>query len=77
VTRIVVAGRERLDELRPLWLELHHHHAAVSRLQPFADDGTSWTARRRGYVEILDAGGFALIAEDDEGLVGYAIVRIH
>jgi ribosomal protein S18 acetylase RimI-like enzyme len=75
--RIALAGPERLDELGPLWLQLHHHHARVSRVQPFVDDETSWTARRRSYVETFDGGGFALVAEDHRGLVGYAMVRIH
>ena len=75
---IVLAGLERVDELRPLWLQLHHHHARVSRVQPFVDDETSWTVRRTGYVEILGAGGFVLIAEADTGAVaGYALVKIH
>jgi GNAT superfamily N-acetyltransferase len=77
MAHIALAGRERIDELRSLWLELHHHHAAVSRVQPFVDDETSWAARRRSYVETFDSGGFALVAEDDDGLVGYATVRIH
>jgi GNAT superfamily N-acetyltransferase len=75
--RIALAGLERVDELRPLWLQLHHHHASVSRVQPFVDDATSWTVRRKGYVEILGAGGFVLVAEDDDGLSGYALVKIH
>jgi ribosomal protein S18 acetylase RimI-like enzyme len=75
--RIALAGIERIDELRPLWLQLHHHHERVSRVQPFVDDETSWAVRRRGYVEIFGEGGFALIAEDDDGLAGYALVRIH
>ena len=74
---ILLAGPDRLDELRPLWLELHHHHASVSRVQPFVDDETSWAARRRSYVETFEQGGFALVAEDDGGLAGYAMVRIH
>jgi ribosomal protein S18 acetylase RimI-like enzyme len=75
--RILPAGRDRVDELRPLWLQLHHHHERVSRVQPFVDDTTSWRMRRRGYEETFDGGGFALIAEDDGRLVGYAMVRIH
>jgi ribosomal protein S18 acetylase RimI-like enzyme len=75
--RIALAGAERVDELRPLWLQLHHHHAAVSRVQPFVDDDTSWTLRRTGYVEILGAGGFVLVAEDDDSLAGYALVKLH
>jgi ribosomal protein S18 acetylase RimI-like enzyme len=74
---IALAGIDRVDELRPLWLQLHHHHASVSRVQPFVDDETSWTVRRRGYVEIFEEGGFALLAEDDEGLAGYAMVKLH
>ena len=76
--RITLAGLDRVDELQPLWLQLHHHHARVSRVQPFVDDETSWTVRRSGYVEILGAGGFALIAEADAGPpAGYALVKIH
>ena len=75
--RIALAGRDRIDALRPLWLQLHHHHERVSRVQPFVDDDTSWTMRRRSYEETFDGGGFALLAEDERGLVGYAMVRIH
>jgi ribosomal protein S18 acetylase RimI-like enzyme len=75
--RIALAGLERVDALRPLWLQLHHHHARISRVQPFVDDDTSWTVRREGYVEILGAGGVVLMAEDDDGLAGYALVKIH
>ncbi len=75
--RIALAGPERIDDLGPLWLQLHHHHARVSRVQPFVDDETSWAARRRSYVDTFEHGGFALVAEDGGDLVGYAMVRIH
>jgi len=75
--RIVPAGRDRVDELRPLWLQLHHHHERVSRVQPFVDDETSWTMRRRSYEQTFADGGFALAAEEDGRLIGYAMVRIH
>jgi GNAT superfamily N-acetyltransferase len=75
--RIAVAGLDRVDELRPLWLQLHHHHQRVARVQPFVDDETSWTLRRRGYVEIFEQGGFALVAEDEAGPAGYAMVKVH
>jgi hypothetical protein len=64
--RIALAGRDRIDELRPLWLQLHHQHERVSRVQPFVDDATSWAVRRRSYEATFDGGGFALVAEDDE-----------
>jgi hypothetical protein len=41
------------------------------------DDETSWAARRKSHVETFDHGGFPLVAEDEEGLAGYAMVRIH
>jgi ribosomal protein S18 acetylase RimI-like enzyme len=75
--RIDVTGLDRVDELRPLWLQLHHHHMRVSRVQPFVDDETSWARRRHGYVDILERGGFALIAEDEDRIAGYAMVLIH
>jgi ribosomal protein S18 acetylase RimI-like enzyme len=72
------AGAEALDRLRPLWLALHHHHQAVGgeRLGPYVDDDASWTARRALYAEFLAGGGFALLAERDGALLGYAMVAV-
>ena len=72
------AGAESLDRLRPLWLELHHHHQAVGgpALGPYVDDDASWAARRELYTGFLAAGGFAILAERDGELVGYALVAI-
>jgi ribosomal protein S18 acetylase RimI-like enzyme len=80
VSRVEIsrAGPESLDRLRALWLELHHHHQAVlgPRLGPFADDAASWTARRALYAGFLAEGGFAILAERDGALIGYAMVAI-
>jgi ribosomal protein S18 acetylase RimI-like enzyme len=75
---ITRTGAEALDQLRPLWLALHHHHQAVGgeRLGPYVDDDASWTARRALYVGFLAGGGFAVLAERDGALVGYALVAI-
>ena len=75
---ITRAGAEALDRLRPLWLALHHHHQRVGgeRLGPYVDDDASWRARRALYEEFLAGGGFALLAEDGDALVGYAMVAI-
>ena len=72
------AGAESIDRLRPLWLELHHHHQAVlgPALGPFVDDPASWTARRVLYEGFLAAGGFAVLAERGGALIGYAMVAI-
>jgi ribosomal protein S18 acetylase RimI-like enzyme len=75
---ITRAGAEALDRLRPLWLELHHHHQAVGgeRLGPYVDDDASWVARRALYAGFLADGGFALLAERDGALIGYAMVAV-
>ena len=72
------AGAEALDDLRPLWLELHHHHQAVGgpALGPYVDDEASWAARRALYGEFFAGGGFAALAERDGALIGYALVAI-
>jgi ribosomal protein S18 acetylase RimI-like enzyme len=75
---ITRAGAEALDRLRPLWLALHHHHQAVGgeRLGPYVDDDASWAARRALYAGFLAGGGFAVLAEQDGALTGYAMVAI-
>jgi ribosomal protein S18 acetylase RimI-like enzyme len=75
---ITRAGAEALDRLRPLWLELHHHHQAVGgpALGPYVGDDASWAARRALYGDFLASGGFAVLAERDGELVGYAMVAV-
>jgi ribosomal protein S18 acetylase RimI-like enzyme len=72
------AGVEALDRLRQLWLELHRHHQAVggAALGPYVDDDASWTARRTLYEDFLAGGGFAVLAERDGELIGYAMVAV-
>jgi ribosomal protein S18 acetylase RimI-like enzyme len=75
---ITRAGAEALDRLRPLWLELHHHHQAVGgpALGPYVDDDHSWNACRATYAKLFAAGGFAYLAERDGELVGYVLVAV-
>jgi ribosomal protein S18 acetylase RimI-like enzyme len=75
---ITRAGAEALDRLRPLWLELHHHHQAVGgpALGPYVDDDESWTACRATYAKLLAGEGFAFLAERGDELVGYALVAV-
>jgi ribosomal protein S18 acetylase RimI-like enzyme len=76
---IEITGAERVDELRELWLALHHHHQQVASLQPLvADDELSWQRRRALYHQALsNDGGFLVIATNARHRVGYAMVRIH
>ena len=75
---ITRAGAEALERLAPLWLLLHRHHQAIggAALGPYVDDETSWRARRELYERFLADGGFALLAERDGELLGYAMVAV-
>jgi GNAT superfamily N-acetyltransferase len=65
-----------LDELEPLWIELHSHHRAVSDYQALVKDlVVSWERRLRWYRRLLEQGGSYITARDRNGdVVGYAMV---
>lgn len=69
---------EGLDDLEPLWLELHRHHLEVCKYQDLVGDlGFSWGRRRDSYRRLLAAGGSYFTATDDRGhLVGYAMITV-
>jgi ribosomal protein S18 acetylase RimI-like enzyme len=75
---VELAGPERVDEVRELWLALHHHHHAVVWSLPLVeDDELSWQRRRALYLERLRPGnGFLTLAVDEQSVVGYALVCI-
>jgi ribosomal protein S18 acetylase RimI-like enzyme len=79
--RIVRAGAERLEDLRPLWQSLHDHHAEVApelvSVGSIRSGAESWAVRRALYEGWLaEPDAFALIAEADPGPVGYALVHM-
>jgi ribosomal protein S18 acetylase RimI-like enzyme len=66
-----------LERVRPLWLELHHHHQAIApELAPYVSDAASWPVRRALYEHVLEAGGFGLIANEDGADVAYAMAAV-
>jgi hypothetical protein len=69
---IELAGAERVDEVRELWLQLHHHHRDVDESLPLVeDDDLSWRRRRQLYLNRLEPGrGFLVLASDREAVVG-------
>jgi ribosomal protein S18 acetylase RimI-like enzyme len=78
-TTIGLAGPDRLDELRELFLAMHHHHQQVATLQPLvADDEISWQRRRKRYLNWLmaDDEAFLVIADSGSTPVGYAMVHL-
>ena len=76
--RLELAGIDRVDQLRELWLDLHHHHRGVVEGVPLVeDDEVSWRRRRALYLKRLSSGtGFLVLASDGDAAVGYALVRI-
>jgi ribosomal protein S18 acetylase RimI-like enzyme len=76
--RLEMAGPERLDQLRELWLELHRHHRSVVGLLPLVDDDElSWQRRRALYVDRLGSEtGFLIVAVQQDTVVGYALVCV-
>ncbi|MBV8940339.1 MAG: GNAT family N-acetyltransferase [Solirubrobacterales bacterium] len=73
--RIDVDG---LEDLAPLWMELHRHHRTVSEYRALVQDvAASWQRRLAWYRRLLEGGASYLTASDDEGrLIGYAMVAI-
>jgi L-amino acid N-acyltransferase YncA len=65
-----------LDNLAPLWKELHRHHRDVSEYQALVqEDVASWERRLKLYRRLLDEGAAYLMVSDDDGrLLGYAMV---
>lgn len=78
--RIACCGRERIDELEPLYRALHAHHVRVApdlagmAARP-ADE--AWRARRERYERWLaEPGAFVAIAAREQEAVGYALVSL-
>jgi ribosomal protein S18 acetylase RimI-like enzyme len=66
-----------LEDLRPLWTELHRHHRAVADYRDLVeDDDASWRRRRAWYERLLDEGAAYIVALDDERPVGYAMITL-
>jgi ribosomal protein S18 acetylase RimI-like enzyme len=69
-------GFEVVDELRPLWLAMVHHHGEVAvSMGPVRDDEDTWARRRAHYGrQLRRPGAFVLVARDEGRAVGYALV---
>jgi ribosomal protein S18 acetylase RimI-like enzyme len=78
MTEIARHGPEVVEELRPLWLAMVHHHAAVAPgMGPVREDEDSWTRRRAHYErQLARDGAFVLVARDGGRAVGYALVTL-
>lgn len=78
VVIVELAGRDAVDEVRTLWIELHRHERTVAPELPLiSDDELSWRRRRSLYSAWLhQERGFLALARAGSGVVGYAFVRL-
>ena len=75
---IVRGSIEDVDSLEPLWVAVHHAHAAaMPELGPYVGDAETWAEHRPLYVELFEKPDTTLLlARVDGELVGYALLRV-
>ncbi len=66
-----------LEQIRPLWIELHKHHAAIGEaagigVSRIADE--SWRRQREKYQRLPEDDVILLVAREGSTTVGYAFV---
>lgn len=76
--RIVEGSVEDVDLLEPLWVSVHHAHAAaMPELGPYVSDAKTWADMRAIYDEqFAKPDTRLLLAYDGEMLVGYAVTHV-
>jgi ribosomal protein S18 acetylase RimI-like enzyme len=74
--QLELAGADRLQDVRALWLALHHHHRHVVGSLPLVEnDEDSWVRRKELYRARLSSGdGFLVLASVSGEVAGYAFV---
>jgi ribosomal protein S18 acetylase RimI-like enzyme len=75
---IVKGSIDDVDSLEPLWVAVHHAHAAaMPELAPYVSDAETWARERPIYVELLaKPDTLLLLARDGDELVGYALAHV-
>lgn len=71
------ADAARLDELRDLFLALHHEHRVPADLPLTEPDERAWAERRATYAGHFAAGRALLFLAENEGrVIGYALAVV-
>jgi ribosomal protein S18 acetylase RimI-like enzyme len=67
-----------IPTLEPLWVAVHHQHAAsMPELAPYVSDAQTWEPQRAIYEELLTKPDTVLLlAHVDGALVGYAVTHV-
>ncbi len=75
--QILRVGRERINDLEPLWQALHTHHAVVApQFGETRSLSESWLRRKAEYEAWLnEPDTFILLAEKENQAIGYAFIR--
>jgi ribosomal protein S18 acetylase RimI-like enzyme len=75
---IVGGSVEDIDSLEPLWVGVHHVHAAsMPELAPYVSDAETWSERRALYASLFDKPDtLLLLARDGDELIGYALTHV-
>jgi ribosomal protein S18 acetylase RimI-like enzyme len=76
--RIVKGSAEDIPALEPLWVAVHHVHAAsMPELAPYVSDAETWAERRALYASVLEKPDTVLLlAFDGDELVGYGLSHV-
>jgi ribosomal protein S18 acetylase RimI-like enzyme len=74
--RIRALDHTELELVGPAWRSLLAHHGSIEPMPIRAPD-ESWAMRRSDYERWLSQpGSFVLVAEDERGVAGYALVEV-
>ena len=75
---IVRGSIDDVDSLEPLWVAVHHAHAAaMPELGPYVGDAETWAEHRPLYDELFEKPDTTLLlARVDGALVGYALLHV-
>jgi ribosomal protein S18 acetylase RimI-like enzyme len=67
-----------IPALEPLWVAVHHQHAAsMPELGPYVSDAQTWEQQRAIYEELFaKSDTVLLLAHVDGALVGYAVAHV-
>ncbi|MEN3280459.1 MAG: hypothetical protein V7607_1599 [Solirubrobacteraceae bacterium] len=76
--RIVRGSAKDIPALEPLWVGVHHVHAAsMPELAPYVTDAETWAERRALYESVLEKPDTVLLlAYDRDDLLGYALSHV-
>jgi ribosomal protein S18 acetylase RimI-like enzyme len=75
---ITLGSAADIPALEPLWVAVHHQHAAaMPELAPYVSDAQTWEQQRAIYEELFaKPDTLVLLANVDGALVGYAVAHM-